>query len=319
MSPVAFPTARRRQRTAASGIAPSFDVSIVICTRDRCGHLRACLDQLARARVPAGWRVELVVVDNGSSDATPAVIEGFQPPHLPVRYVHEPRKGKGHAYNAGLAAARGAVLLLTDDDTRVPGDWIEQMCRPILAGEAEAVQGGVTIAPHLERPWLKGVLRTWVAEVANPDFQPPGLVGANMAFGRKALAAAGSFDVRLGPGAAGFFDDMVFGAAIAAAGQTILFRPTVAVEHHFDADRLSLAAFLACARRMAASRALVQRDLDPHAPRPGWWELLRQLPGLAVRATTQAGHYLVAQHPDAGFLHRYYRLCLWRALRALPA
>jgi glycosyltransferase involved in cell wall biosynthesis len=308
---------RRRASAGASAARKAgVDVSIVICTRDRCHHLRESLDRVVRARVPDGWRVELIVVDNGSSDATRAVVEALQAPQMEVRYVFEPRRGKGHAYNAGLAAARGAAFLLTDDDTRVPADWIEGMCAPILAGEADAVQGGITIAPHLERPWLKGVLRVWVAEVAHPDRPPEGLVGANMAFGRKALAAAGPFDVRLGPGAAGFFDDTVFGWAIEAAGQKILFRPSVAVEHHFDPDRLSLAAFMSSARNMAASRVLILRDQAPDAPPPGWPALFGQLPRLAVRSATQAARYVLGRQPDPGFLYWYYRLCLWRALRA---
>ncbi|THD68388.1 glycosyltransferase [Phenylobacterium sp.] len=50
--------------------APEFDVTIVVCTRDRCADLRTMLEHLAHAETPAGWRAELLVVDNGSSDET---------------------------------------------------------------------------------------------------------------------------------------------------------------------------------------------------------------------------------------------------------
>jgi GT2 family glycosyltransferase len=271
---------------------------------------------MSEAIVPDGWRVELVIVDNGSRDDTRAVVNAARLRNMTVSYVFEPTPGKGYACNAGLTAARGAVLLLTDDDTRVPRDWIEQMCRPLLDGHADAVQGGVTIAPHLERRWLKGVLRTWIAEVCDPQFRPEGLVGANMAFTRRAVAQVGMFDTDLGPGAAGFYEDTLFGWSLERAGLGILYRPSVAVEHHFDADRLSLQAFLSTARRMAASRAIVSTRIGTMAARPGWSALLRQLPALLFRAATQIGRYAAAKQPDPGFLYYYYQLHLWRALRA---
>lgn len=306
-------TAKRNPRRPDEG---EIDVSIIICTRNRCEHLRQSLGQMATLATPKQWRIELLVVDNGSSDDTRAVVEATTLPNMPVRYVYEPTTGKGHAYHAGLAVARGAAFLMTDDDTRVPHDWIEQMCRPILDGQADAVQGGVRIAPHLERPWLKGVLRVWVAEVADPQHRPEGLVGANMAVSREAMRIAGPFDTTLGPGATGFFEDTAFGWALEAAGQRIHYRPSAAVEHHFDASRLSLAAFMDSARRMATSRALVLSRKAPDTPPPGVGALLRSLPNLAFRSCTQALRYMMGEQPDAGFIYHYYQFCLWRALRA---
>jgi glycosyltransferase involved in cell wall biosynthesis len=303
--------------TDASRIEPDFDVSVVICTRDRRDDLKAMLAHLARAAVPTGWRAELLIVDNGSSDDTKAVADQAILPSLDKRYVFEPRKGKGHAYNAALQTARGKVFLFTDDDVHVPVNWIEEMCRPILEGSADAVQGGVRIAPHLDRPWLKGMLRTWVASVEDPEQRPPGLVGANMAFGRKAVAAAAPFDLRLGPGAAGYFDDTVFGWAVERAGLKILYLPAIAAEHNFDPDRLELSAFMGAARRMALSRAIVDRESEPASPRPSLLDLAAQLPGLTVRSLTQLARYALRREPDPGFVFRYYRLKLWQAARSL--
>ena len=303
--------------TEAPYAEPDFDVSVVICTRDRRDDLKGMLEHLARAAVPQDWRVELLIVDNGSSDDTKEVAAQAVLPNLHKRYVFEPRKGKGHAYNAALRTARGKVFLFTDDDVHVPVNWIEDMCRPILEGSADAVQGGVRIAAHLDRPWLKGMLRTWVASVEDPEQRPPGLVGANMAFGRKAVAVAAPFDLRLGPGAAGYFDDTVFGWAVERAGLKILYLPAVAAEHNFDPDRLELSAFMGAARRMALSRAIVDRESEPAPPRPSLLDLVAQLPGLAVRSLTQLARYAIHREPDPGFVFRYYRLKLWQAARSL--
>jgi glycosyltransferase involved in cell wall biosynthesis len=295
-----------------------FDVSIVIATRDRCEDLRETLRHLGLADVPAGWRVELLIVDNGSSDDTKAVALAAQLPKLESRYLFEGRKGKSHAYHAAVGAVRGKVMLFTDDDVHVPVNWIEAMCRPILDGSAEAVQGGVKLAPHLDPPWLKGFVRIWVASVEDPEVKPPGLVGANMACSRKALEVGGPFDLRLGPGASGFFEDTVFGWKVEKAGLPILYLPQVAVEHNFDPDRLQLSSFMGTARRMAISRAIVDRDLNPSARAPSILKLLGQLPGLAARSLTQLARYVFRDgEPDGGFLARYYFFKLWQAARKL--
>jgi glycosyltransferase involved in cell wall biosynthesis len=294
---------------------PEFDVSIVIATRDRCEDLRETLKHLARAKVPKGWRVELLIVDNGSSDDTKAVAMAAEFPDLESRYLFEGRKGKSYAYHTAVDAVRGKAMLFTDDDVHVPTNWIEAMCRPILEGSAAAVQGGVKLAAHLDPPWLKGFLRIWVASVENPSTRPPGLVGANMACSREALTVGGPFDLRLGPGASGFFEDTLFGWKLERAGLPILYLPQVAVEHHFDPDRLQLSAFMGTARRMAVSRAIVDRDLNPHARRPSIGKLLYQLPGLAVRSLTQLARYALRREPDGSFIARYYEFKLWQAHR----
>ncbi|MFI4949585.1 MAG: glycosyltransferase [Caulobacterales bacterium] len=294
------------------------DVSIIICTRDRADSLRDLLGHLGRTRVPQGWRVELLMVDNGSTDGTRGLLERAELANLDLRYVVEPRPGKVRALTTGVELSTGRALLMTDDDVHVPPNWIEDMCRPILAGEADAVQGGVRIAPHLERPWLKGVLRHWVASVEDPDYPPEGLVGANMACSRDALQAVLPLDPRLGPGAAGYFEDTVLGWEVVRQGYRKVFLPKVAVEHHFEANRLTIKAFMSTARRMAAARVIVDGTREPTRRGPSWLALTPELPGLAARSVTQLAR-LPTGRPDAGFMSRYYRLVLWRERRRAAA
>jgi len=304
--------AGERARPRADG---PVDVSIIVCTKDRGDPLREVLAHLGRARVPDGWRVELLMVDNGSSDNTCEVIENTHLPNLDVRVISEPHGGKVRAFAAGVAASSGRALLMTDDDVHVPPNWIEDMCRPILEGDADAVQGGIRIARHLERPWLRGVLRYWVASVEDPEFPPEGLVGANMACRRAALEAVDPLDERLGPGAAGFFEDTVLGWSLERAGYRKIFLPEVAVEHHFRPDRLTIKAFMSTARRMAVAQAIVEGGSGAKLSPPGLAALLRQAPGLAVRSATQLGRLALGRQPDAGFMSRYYHAVLWRERR----
>jgi glycosyltransferase involved in cell wall biosynthesis len=292
------------------------DVSIIICTRNRADSLKHTLVSIGRMSVPPGWTAELLIVDNGSTDHTPAVAQAARLRNLAVRYLCEPKSGVSHARNTGVAEASGQIIIFTDDDIRVPVNWIEGMCGPIRKEMADAVAGQIRPAPHLERPWLKGMLRAWLAAVEFPSAPPDlVLVGANMAFHRRAFDAAGGFDPRLGPGAAGFGDDTLFALAVKRAGMKIFYQSSISVEHHFDSERLKLRSFINTARRMAVSHSIMEKTLDPNCLRPPISVMIRRLPGLGYRCATQTASVYTTGAPDEGFLWHYYQFCLWFARR----
>jgi glycosyltransferase involved in cell wall biosynthesis len=237
-------------------------VSIIICTRDRAEDLRQTLTIMARVRVPDDMPAELLVVDNASVDHTADVARSCMLPNMPVRYVYEPRRGKGYAYNTGMAEARGEVFLFTDDDVRPPLDWIEGMCRPILEGEADAVAGGVRIAPHLERTWMKPMHRSWMASTECIPHDSPELIGANMAFSRKVLSKIPGFDPELGPGALGFGDDTLLASQLLVAGFTLVSKFDVVAEHHFHVSRLSRDSLLTRSKSAGRTSAFLQYHWD---------------------------------------------------------
>ena len=255
-------------------------------------------------------------MDNGADSKTELVTRQMQAADVPITYLPEPQKGKGYAYNKGISSAHGDILLFTDDDVCVPENWISGMCEPILSGAFDAIQGGIKVAPHLERPWLTGALRMWVAAVDDPLVPPEGLVGANMAFTKKAAKSAGPFDHRLGPGASGFFDDTVYGWSLKKLGFRIGYVPMVSVIHEFNPGRLNLRSYLQIAERMASSRVLVEQDWDLQIEGCTMYNLLVQFPGLLVSSFTQAFWYVGRGYPDQSFVFRYYRLRLWLARRA---
>ena len=233
------------------------DVSIAICTYNHRESLRLTLDAVGRVRVPGGLRCELLVIDNASTDGTAELSKEYRLDNgIPVVYLFEPRQGQCFARNAGLAAARGRFILFTDDDVRPPADWVEGMCAPLLAGRAEAVAGGVRIAPHLLRPWMGWRQRAWLASTDSIDAaEPDRMVGANMAFSKEVLKQVPAFDTELGPGASGFYDETLFTFQLREAGFRVAAALGVTVEHHFDESRLSRASFLDSARKLGRSRA----------------------------------------------------------------
>jgi glycosyltransferase involved in cell wall biosynthesis len=232
-------------------------LSIIICTRNRADSLRETLASIGRCKVPTDLSAELMVVDNGSTDRTRQVTESAELPNMCVRYVHEPATGLCRARNRGLGESDGEIFLFTDDDVRVPTDWIERMCRPIASAGADAVAGGVKLASHLERPWLKGYLRILVASTEDVVGEDVQLVGANMAFSRRVLQRVPAFDPELGAGALGFSEETLFSWQLIRAGFKVTANLQTAVEHHFDPDRLTRDAFLAIGERMGRSKAYV--------------------------------------------------------------
>lgn len=231
-------------------------ISIIICTRNRATSLRETLTSFAGMRVGEFLPAELLVVDNGSTDTTRQVVETSTLSNMTVRYLLEPRAGQCFARNLGLAEARGDVIVFTDDDVRPLDGWLERLAQPIIAKNADAVQGGyVHPRTHL-RPWMSTsnahgpMTDDWLR-----NCKPDSLIGLNMAFGRHVLQKVPAFDVELGPGQLGFADDSLFGMQLHAAGFRIVAEVDAKIEHHYDLSRLSRAHLLKRARAAGRSNA----------------------------------------------------------------
>ena len=129
-------------------------VSVIICTHNHAESLRETLRAINQVRVPQGMTAELIIVDNGSNDHTRELVDSIRLPYINLRYVNELRRGLFLCAKYRYLETCGAIILFTDDDVRPPANWIEEMCAPILSGEADAVAGGVKLAPELLRPWM---------------------------------------------------------------------------------------------------------------------------------------------------------------------
>ena len=92
-----------------------FDLSLVICTRNRADQLVQTLHKLSVIRSQLHW--ELVVVDNESTDQTSAVLESFAANFdHPVQIIKQQGRGVAIAKNAGWQAARADIVVCLDDD-----------------------------------------------------------------------------------------------------------------------------------------------------------------------------------------------------------
>ncbi|GAA2909380.1 hypothetical protein Acy02nite_88900 [Actinoplanes cyaneus] len=99
------------------------DVSVIVPTRDKARYIERTLESLINQKTTAAY--EVVVVDNGSTDETADVADRYHRLDERVRAITVPEPGRSTARNAGITAARGAVVLFIDDDCICPPDLLQ--------------------------------------------------------------------------------------------------------------------------------------------------------------------------------------------------
>ncbi|TAM61528.1 glycosyltransferase family 2 protein [bacterium] len=158
-------------------------LSVIIATKDRASFLEAALSSLEQQVLREPF--EVIVVDNGSSDHTAAVIERFASV-LDVRGVREERPNRGLARNRGIAQARGEIVVFCDDDVVLPLDWLAGHARAHAESDGAvcAVSGPIiNVLSHDERP-LPGPR----------NFSRAFFCTCNVSVSRERLNAVGGFD-----------------------------------------------------------------------------------------------------------------------------
>lgn len=112
---------------AIETLSPAPRLSVVIPMYNEAHRLRRSLPQLAGYFREQPYSVELVVVDDGSSDNTVELAREVLGGRDDVRVIEsKPNRGKGHAVKVGMLAARGEVVLFTDADLSTPPDEMEK-------------------------------------------------------------------------------------------------------------------------------------------------------------------------------------------------
>jgi glycosyltransferase involved in cell wall biosynthesis len=238
-------------------------ISIIICTRNRAHELKRTLTALKDVNTDTDYKLELIVVDNGSSDDTKSIIASTNLDPIVVRYAFQPQRGQVKARNLGLREAKGDVIVFTDDDVRPKPEWLRELTLPIIQGDCDATVGAVRIAPHLLRPWMTEQHKTFLASSDNIDhIDPIFATGANFSFSKRVLKKVPQFDPELGPGQLGFWDDCLFSLQIRKAGFRLRFAPNAIVDHHFLEDRLLRSSFLERAYAEGKCRAYIAWHWD---------------------------------------------------------
>ncbi|MFZ0937825.1 MAG: glycosyltransferase family A protein, partial [Candidatus Sulfotelmatobacter sp.] len=124
-------------------------ISVVLCTYNRAASLKSTLESFSGLRLPFDLDWELVVVDNNSKDHTPEVIGDFaKTARFSVRYIFEGRQGRSSALNAGISAAKGEIVALTDDDVLLHPEWLLNLKRAFDEFDCAGVGGRIVPVWH---------------------------------------------------------------------------------------------------------------------------------------------------------------------------
>jgi len=147
------------------------DVSILVPAKDEAENLPELVRQVREALLPQSFTGELVVIDDGSRDDTPAVLQRLAAQHPFLRVVtHRSQRGIADALKSGADAAAGRVFVFWPADLQyLPAD-IPGIVAPVLAGEADIVTG--TKQGHYDKrfvSWVYNGLCRWLFGVRVTD------------------------------------------------------------------------------------------------------------------------------------------------------
>ena len=162
-------------------------VSVVVASYNGGRTLRDCLLSLREINYPD---YEVIVVDDGSTDGTPHILEAFPE----VRVVHQENQGLSAARNAGIEAAGGEMVAFTDSDCYVDPDWLHHLIVTMERG-GFAGAGGPNLTPP-ETSWVARAIALapgHATHVLLNDREAEHVPGCNMAFRRDRLLEIGGF------------------------------------------------------------------------------------------------------------------------------
>ncbi len=219
-------------------------LEVMVPTYRRTEDLRRCLDALKAQTRPAD---QIILVVRETDEETLGLLAQYPSNDLPLTVAPVTELGAVEAMSRGIAAARGDILAITDDDAAPWPDWLERLEAHF---ESDAHVGGVG-----GRDWLRaaaplefgphntynkngvGKVR-WFGRVVGDHHLGEGparlvdvLKGVNCAYRTSLLQQAG-FDARLWGRGAQVHWELALGYAIKAQGYTLVYDPAVAVDHY---------------------------------------------------------------------------------------
>jgi glycosyltransferase involved in cell wall biosynthesis len=142
--------------TAQPVPAPALDVSVLVPAKDEAANLPEFVRLCDEALSPAGFSFEVIVVDDGARDETPAVLAALEARHPFLRSVrHRRQRGIAEALRSGGDAARGDIFVFYPADLQYLPEDIPPLVAPILEGRADIVTG--TKQGRYEKAFVSGI------------------------------------------------------------------------------------------------------------------------------------------------------------------
>lgn len=241
-------------------------VTVVVCTHNRADDLPACLESLLGQDFPRE-RLEILVVDNASTDATAEVCRAFE--GRGVRRISDPVPGLSHARNTGWRAGRGEWIAFLDDDAVACAGWLSAgwAAARSVQPPPDGMGGPVRLLWDAPEPaWMNAPLRQPLGELdwgpAPRKLRPDEwIIGANAWYSRQCLERFGGFDERLGRKGTCLRsgEETLLQKQIERAGGYLYYAPAAAVRHRVTPERTRPAWFYRRYFWGGVSDALVRR------------------------------------------------------------
>jgi glycosyltransferase involved in cell wall biosynthesis len=273
-------------------------LDVVIPTLNRAPLLTRTLESLLAARPAPGLELTVIVVDNGSTDDTRALVDAYKPCFANrLRYVYESSPGRSHALNAGIAVCTGDLVGMIDDDEEVDSKWLVTIAKEFSDPDIDFIGGPYVPRWGAPRPrWLGTEYRAaigWVDSGEHRQRFGPGfdgmLMGGNAVIRREMLEKAGPFAVDLGRSHGTRLlscEDRDMFTRLLDKGARGYYVPDLVILHYVPPDRLTRQYF----RRWCFWHGVSLGVLDRRQPRtvPYVLGVPRYRIGAAVRGTIDA-------------------------------
>lgn len=176
--------------SSASQKAPiQSHVSVVIPAYNAEHYLREAIDSVLCQTVPP---TEIIVVDDGSTDGTAAIVDGYGPA---IRYLHQPQSGSGAARNRGVEAARGIFLAFLDAD-----DWWPAEKLAMQLGIFDADPEVELVYAHVKQFYSPELSEETRQSIVCPEEPAPGHLPGTMLIRRETFLRVGPFGESWGVG-----------------------------------------------------------------------------------------------------------------------
>src|SRR3954451_18580755 len=275
-------------------------VSVVVPTSNRADYLTVTLDSLAAQDLEDG-AYEGIVVDDGSSDRTPSVIEAGG--GRSVR--RDSAQGPNAARNTGVRVAGADLIAMVDDDVWAPPGWLRSMVDGAKRHPEAGALGG-PIRALFEGPAPRSCGRE-LPPITNldlrPEDRPADLVwSANMAIRRAAFDAVGPFDERFSTGG----DEEDWLRRLRAGGGEVVYIAAAGLDHRRAGDDARLRSLMRSAYRRGRNMRAYDRmrSVDPRVSSElrvlagcGWHTVRRACPQGLVAGAPSAGRLAEAVRP----------------------
>jgi glycosyltransferase involved in cell wall biosynthesis len=271
-------------------------VSIVVPARNCERTIGECLTSLLALDYP-GDRVEILAVDNASTDGTRQIIERYR-----VRCLHEPRRGPSAARNRGIQASVGDIVAFTDADCVATPTWLRELAKHFEREEIWGVAGEVAAdKPHTPAQRYVAMRRPRLQETVLRLKRPFAGTG-NIAFRRETFQTISCFDPMLPSG-----EDKDFVWRFSGAGLKLAYNPRALVLHrHRDTASKLFVQFVGWGRGLALVHRKhgVPRSVRRELPEVDLLVALRDLVTAGLRYALQGGDKMDLYYPWFDLLRR---------------